>query len=93
VVRSLATDMPEASQAELAGELELVHDYIGSMITPPASLVIFSCCGRSFFRVVRLGMPVEPSAWWEPLAHTRMLRELATDAGAGDRTEVAAAAH
>jgi hypothetical protein len=75
MVRMLAADLPEAAQADLARELELVRDYCGSLLARPRGLVIVSCRRRGYFRVVRLDEPVTAAAFWQPAPHTAMLRE------------------
>ncbi|HSJ25708.1 MAG TPA: hypothetical protein VK929_13620 [Longimicrobiales bacterium] len=81
LVRSLATDMPEAAQADLARELEEVRDYVGSLVAAPAGLAIFCCARRGFFRVARLSERVHEYACWQPEPETGPLRQVAGSTG------------
>jgi hypothetical protein len=79
LVRALGADLPESSQADLAREMELVRDYVGSLVAAPRSLAIFCCRRRGFFRVIRLDEAVEPTAFWQQSVHTGRLRQLMED--------------
>jgi hypothetical protein len=76
VANALRADLPPASRAALDQEVEEVRDYIGSMITPPAALAVFTCSPRRFFRVLRLPVDVAPAAYWAPWTHVATLLEV-----------------
>lgn len=74
LVRPLAADLPEPVQADLAREVDMVRDYVGSLVAAPRGLAIFCCRRRGFFRVARLDEPVEAYACWQPDPETAPLR-------------------
>lgn len=74
LVKDLAADMPESAQADLASELEIIRDYLGSLIAAPASLALFSCSRRGLFRVFRLDHEVDAAVWWTPRPEVGLLR-------------------
>lgn len=76
-IAALGDGLPAALQADLAEELDVIRDYLGSMVAAPRGIALFSCARRSFFRVVRLPVPVRLSAYWQDDAQTRPLREAA----------------
>jgi hypothetical protein len=80
VANALRADLPPASRMALDHEVEEVRDYIGSMITPPAALAVFTCSPRRFFRVLRLPVDIAPAAYWAPWTHVATLLEVETRA-------------
>jgi hypothetical protein len=77
LARGLRSGMTEAQQGDLEADLDVVRDYLGSMVAPPPAVAIFTCVRRRFFRVVRLPCDVQPMAQWELDPATDPLRELA----------------
>jgi hypothetical protein len=75
--RGLRGEMSEAQQVDLEADLEVVRDYLGSMVAPPPAVALFTCARRHFFRVVRLPCDVQPEARWGFNAETAPLRRLA----------------
>jgi hypothetical protein len=82
VSRGLRRDMSEAQQVDLEADLDVVRDYLGSMVAPPPAVALFTCARRHFFRVVRLPCDVQPEAQWDFAAETGPLRRLAERAAA-----------
>jgi hypothetical protein len=89
MVRALGADLDEAGEADLVRELDVVRDYLGSLLAAPRSLAIFTCSRRGFFRVFRLDSYVEPQACWSGRAQVGQLRE-ALEADAAAREVLAA---
>lgn len=83
LVRGLAVDMPEAAQADLASELEVIRDYLGSLLAAPASLVLFTCSRRGLFRVFRLDHEVNAAASWALRPELGRLRQALERQAAG----------
>jgi hypothetical protein len=77
LVEALGADLPAPARADLAGELEVISDYLNSMVAPPHGLALFTCRRRTYFRVVRLPTTVQPCGFWQDRAETRPLREAA----------------
>jgi hypothetical protein len=80
--RGLRREMSEAQQVDLEADLDVVRDYLGSMVAPPPAVALFTCARRHFFRVVRLPCDVQPEARWSHDADTAPLRRLAERAAA-----------
>jgi hypothetical protein len=76
-IAALGAGLPAPLQADLLEELDVIRDYLGSMVAVPRGIALFSCARRNFFRVVRLPVPVRLSAYWQAGAQTRPLREAA----------------
>jgi hypothetical protein len=86
LARGLRSEMTEGQKVDLEADLDVVRDYLGSMVAPPAAVAVFSCTRRHFFRVVRLPCDVNPEAHWDFTPETTPLRglleQLTTDSGA-----------
>jgi hypothetical protein len=78
LVTPLWDELGEPARVELEIELHAVCDYLSSMVAPPASLAIFTCSPRRYFRVVRLSVPVMPAVYWGHTTQTGPLRALAS---------------
>jgi hypothetical protein len=76
LARGLRSEMTEAQRVDLEGDLEIVRDYLGSMVAPPPAVAIFTCARRRFFRIVRLPCDVQPDVKWSFAAETTPLRQL-----------------
>lgn len=72
----LLEDLPPHSRAALEVEIEAVRDYLGSMIAPPPAVALFTCVQRHFFRVIRLPVAVDTSAFWAPWTNVVTLLEV-----------------
>jgi hypothetical protein len=77
LARGLRSEMTEAQKVDLEGDLDVVRDYLGSMVAPPAAVAVFTCARRGFFRVVRLPCDVQPAAHWDFAVVTTPLQQVA----------------
>jgi hypothetical protein len=77
LIGELGVGLSEGGRADLACELDVIRDYLNSMVAAPRALALFTCTRRRFFRVVRLPVDVQTGAWLQPHAETRPLREAA----------------
>jgi hypothetical protein len=77
LINELGAELTEGARADLACELDVIRDYLNSMVAAPRALALFTCTRRRFFRVVRLPVQVETRAFLQPNAETRPLREAA----------------
>jgi hypothetical protein len=91
LARGLRSGMTEAQQGDLEADLDVVRDYLGSMVAPPSAVAVFTCVRRRFFRVVRLPCDVQPEAHWTPepvmVPLSRLMEQLAAMDEGRERAE------
>lgn len=73
VTNALKDGIDPTQWRDIDDELIAVRDYLGSMLSPPTGLAIFTCTPRHFFRIVRIPAPLAPAAFWAPWPHVAEL--------------------
>lgn len=77
VVRGLHGHLDDVQRSQFDEDLDIVRDYLGSMVAPPPAVALFTCAPRRFFRVVRLPLDIQPAVYWSESPEVEPLRALA----------------